>query len=198
MFELERSIRNPIHPHRSVEYALCGQPTGRSRAEDCLRADRAVNHRPGQRLREESIMGSTRTKLVLLAAVAVASSFILPQSANAAAGKTIKNAEGNCLAARSNGNEVFSLKCNGSKQQQWTISDSDKSIRNVGNKGCLATKSGGVYAYGCKDVDATRQWTISGKSIKNEGDGWCLTGEDASVGSFECDGSKEQQWTISD
>ncbi|MFC9434524.1 ricin-type beta-trefoil lectin domain protein [Nocardia sp. NPDC057030] len=143
-----------------------------------------------------------RAKFVLLAVVAVASSFVFPQSASAAAGKTIKNTSwGQCLEAGDlDDSRVNILDCKTNEPlQHWTVAG--KAIKNVAREECLAAVTAGedVVMSECRAGEPAQQWAVTGKSFKNVHVGQCLASNGPSryVRTEPCTDEVNQQWTIS-
>ncbi|WP_274622913.1 chitosanase [Paractinoplanes aksuensis] len=120
--------------------------------------------------------------------------------ASAATAGPIKGLGGKCIDAASassaNGTAIQLYDCNGTGAQQWTVGNTDNSIRALGK--CLdvtaaATTNGAkIQLYDCNNTNA-QKWTASGNTLVNTGSGKCLD----ATGSSSANGTRLQIWTCS-
>lgn len=117
------------------------------------------------------------------------------------AGKCLDNLGG----STANGNPIVLSTCNGSPEQQWSLSG-DGTIRNQGY--CLAVQHAGVasttpvWLYTC-DGGPAQLWTVRGDgTVVNPHSGLCLadshggTADGNPIWVYSCDGGPAQQWTV--
>ena len=154
-----------------------------------------------------------RARRVFYAALAVAVpaaalSFGLSPASAATVGP-IKGLGGKCVdvagASPANGAAVQLYDCNGTTAQQWTVGNSDNSIRALGK--CLdvtaasTTNGAKIQLYDCNGT-AAQKWTSSGSALVNTGSGKCLDVTDRSTANgtrlqiWTCAGSANQAWTL--
>ncbi len=120
--------------------------------------------------------------------------------ASAATAGPIKGLGGKCVDVASgssaNGTAVQLYDCNNSAAQQWTVGNTDGSIRALGK--CLdvtaaATANGAkIQLYDCNST-AAQKWSVSGSGLVNSGSGKCLDVTDKST----ANGARLQIWTCS-
>ncbi|GIE34008.1 hypothetical protein Ait01nite_070530 [Actinoplanes italicus] len=129
--------------------------------------------------------------------------------ASAATAGPIKGLGGRCIdvagAATANGTAVQLYDCNNSAAQQWTVGNTDSSIRAFGK--CLdvtaaSTANGAkIQLYDC-NATAAQKWTASGATLVNSGSGKCLdvTGNSSANGTrlqiWTCAATANQTWTL--
>ncbi|GAA0544750.1 hypothetical protein GCM10010172_27930 [Paractinoplanes ferrugineus] len=93
-----------------------------------------------------------------------------------------------------NGSAVQLYDCNGSAAQQWTVGNSDNTVRALGK--CLdvpsaSTANGAkIQIYDCNATGA-QKWTVSNGALVNTGSGKCLDVTDKST----ANGARLQIWT---
>ncbi|WUV81818.1 polysaccharide lyase family 7 protein [Streptomyces sp. NBC_01476] len=153
-----------------------------------------------------------RTKLLAVATaagVAGTLSVLGNSSASAATAGPIVGLGGKCVdvasASTANGTHVQTYDCNGSSAQNWTVGNSDNSIRALGK--CMdvtgaSTASGAkVQLYDCNGTGA-QQWTVSNGELVNTASGKCLDVTDKSTANgnqlqiWTCTGASNQLWTL--
>ncbi|GIE74720.1 hypothetical protein Aph02nite_06700 [Actinoplanes philippinensis] len=129
--------------------------------------------------------------------------------ASAATAGPIKGLGGKCIdvagAATANGTAVQLYDCNNSAAQQWTVGNSDQTLRALGK--CLdvtaaSTADGAkIQLYDCNATGA-QKWTASNGTLVNTGSGKCLdaTGNSSANGTrlqiWTCSTTANQQWTL--
>jgi chitosanase len=129
--------------------------------------------------------------------------------ASAATAGPIKGLGGKCIdvagAATANGTAIQLYDCNSSAAQQWTVGNTDNTIRALGK--CLdvtaaSTANGAkIQLYDCNATGA-QKWTVSNGALKNTGSGKCLdvTGNTSANGTrlqiWTCATTANQQWTL--
>ncbi|MEU8660437.1 chitosanase [Actinoplanes philippinensis] len=129
--------------------------------------------------------------------------------ASAATAGPIKGLGGKCIdvagAATANGTAVQLYDCNNSAAQQWTVGNSDQTLRALGK--CLdvtaaSTANGAkIQLYDCNATGA-QKWTASNGTLVNTGSGKCLdaTGNSSANGTrlqiWTCSTTANQQWTL--
>ena len=147
------------------------------------------------------------TTLALAVPVAALSYGLLP--ASAATVGPIKGLGGKCVdvagASSANGAAVQLYDCNSSAAQQWTVGNTDNTIRALGK--CLdvtaasTTNGAKIQLYDCNST-AAQKWTVSGSALVNTGSGKCLDVTDNSTANgarlqiWSCAGSTNQAWTL--
>ncbi|MFG1808643.1 polysaccharide lyase family 7 protein [Streptomyces sp. NPDC049040] len=130
-------------------------------------------------------------------------------SASAATAGPITGLGGKCVdvaaASSANGAHVQLYDCNGTAAQNWTVGNSDNTVRSLGK--CMdvtaaSTASGAkVQLYDCNGT-AAQQWTVSNGALVNTGSGKCLdaTGQSSANGNqlqiWTCTGAANQKWTL--
>ena len=120
--------------------------------------------------------------------------------ASAATAGPIKGLGGKCVdvaaASSANGTAVQLYDCNNSAAQQWTVGNTDNSIRALGK--CLdvtsaSTANGAkIQLYDC-NASGAQKWTVSNGALINTGSGKCLDVTDKST----ANGARLQIWTCS-
>ncbi|GAA2644438.1 chitosanase [Paractinoplanes durhamensis] len=120
--------------------------------------------------------------------------------ASAATAGPIKGLGNKCIdvagASSANGAAVQLYDCNGSAAQQWTVGNTDNTIRALGK--CLdvtaaSTANGAkIQLYDCNATGA-QKWTVSNGALVNSGSGKCLDVTDKST----ANGARLQIWTCS-
>jgi chitosanase len=129
--------------------------------------------------------------------------------ASAATAGPITGLGGKCIdvagASSANGTAVQLYDCNGSSAQQWSVGNTDGSIRALGK--CMDVANGSttngakIQLYDCNATGA-QKWTVSNGALVNTGSGKCLdvTGKSSANGTrlqiWDCAGSANQQWTL--
>jgi chitosanase len=129
--------------------------------------------------------------------------------ANAATAGPIKGLGGKCIdvagAASANGTAVQLYDCNSSAAQQWTVGNTDGTIRALGK--CLdvtaaSTADGAkIQLYDCNATGA-QKWTSTTGTLVNTGSGKCLdvTGNSSANGTrlqiWTCAATANQKWTL--
>ncbi|WP_436520972.1 chitosanase [Actinoplanes sp. HUAS TT8] len=129
--------------------------------------------------------------------------------ASAATAGPIKGLGGKCIdvagASSANGTAIQLYDCNGSAAQQWTVGNTDGTIRSLGK--CLdvtaaATTNGAkIQLYDC-NATAAQKWTVSNGTLVNSGSGKCLDVTDKSTANgarlqiWTCAGGTNQLWTL--
>ncbi|MFC4071407.1 chitosanase [Actinoplanes subglobosus] len=129
--------------------------------------------------------------------------------ASAATVGPIKGLGGKCIdvagAATANGTAIQLYDCNNSAAQQWTVGNSDGTIRALGK--CLdvtaaSTANGArIQLYDCNATGAQR-WTATNGTLVNTGSGKCLdvTGNTSTNGTrlqiWTCSATANQTWTL--
>ncbi|MEU4239142.1 chitosanase [Actinoplanes sp. NPDC026619] len=134
--------------------------------------------------------------LALVVPAAAIAYGLLP--ASAATAGPIKGLGSKCIdvagASSANGAAVQLYDCNGSAAQQWTVGNSDNTIRALGK--CLdvtaaSTANGAkIQLYDCNATGA-QKWTVSNGALVNTGSGKCLDVTDKST----ANGARLQIWT---
>ncbi|GIM93475.1 chitosanase [Paractinoplanes toevensis] len=120
--------------------------------------------------------------------------------ASAAVAGPIKGLGSKCIdvagGSSANGSAVQLYDCNGSAAQQWTVGNTDNTIRALGK--CLdvtsaSTANGAkIQLYDCNATGA-QKWTVSNGALVNSGSGKCLDVTDKST----ANGARLQIWTCS-
>lgn len=129
--------------------------------------------------------------------------------ASAATAGPIKGLGGKCIdvanASTANGTAIQLYDCNSSAAQQWTVGNTDGTIRSLGK--CLdvtaaATTNGAkIQLYDC-NATAAQKWTASNGTLINSGSGKCLDVTDKSTANgarlqiWTCAGGTNQTWTL--
>lgn len=129
--------------------------------------------------------------------------------ASAATAGPIKGLGGKCIdvasASTANGTAIQLYDCNGSAAQQWSVGNSDSTIRSLGK--CLdvtaaATTNGAkIQLYDC-NATAAQKWTFTNGTLVNTGSGKCLDVTDKSTANgarlqiWTCAGGTNQTWTL--
>ncbi|MDY7083909.1 MAG: chitosanase [Actinomycetota bacterium] len=129
--------------------------------------------------------------------------------AGAATAGPIKGLAGKCVdvaaAGSANGTAVQLYDCNGTAAQQWTVGNTDGSIRALGK--CLdvaaaSTADGAkIQLYDCNGTGA-QKWSVSGAGLVNTGSGKCLDvtgGSSANATRLQiwtCSNTANQAWTL--
>ncbi|MBU2663228.1 lectin [Actinoplanes bogorensis] len=129
--------------------------------------------------------------------------------ANAASAGPIKGLGGKCVdvaaSNSANGTAIQLYDCNGTGAQQWTVGNTDGSIRALGK--CLdvtaasTTDGAKIQLYDCNNTGA-QKWTASGGSLVNTGSGKCLDVTGGSTANatrlqiWTCSNSANQRWTL--
>jgi chitosanase len=154
-----------------------------------------------------------RARRVLYASVALvvpgAALLVGLLPASAATVGPIKGLAGKCVdvagASSANGTAVQLWDCNNSSAQQWTVGNTDTSLRALGK--CLdvtnasTTNGAKIQLYDCNG-SAAQKWTVSGSTLVNTGSGKCLDVTDKSTANgarlqiWTCAGSANQAWTL--
>jgi len=145
------------------------------------------------------------TALVVPAAAMVIG--LLP--ASAATAGPITGLGGRCVdvagAASANGTAIQLYDCNGSSAQQWTVGNTDGSIRALGK--CMdvtaasTTNGAKIQLYDCNATGA-QKWTVSNGALVNTGSGKCLdvTGKSSANGArlqiWTCTNAANQTWVM--
>jgi len=130
--------------------------------------------------------------------------------ASAATAGPIVGLGGKCIdvagASSANGTAVQLYDCNGSSAQQWSVGNTDGSIRALGK--CLDVADGSttngakIQLYDCNATGA-QKWTVSNGALVNSGSGKCLdvTGKSSANGTrlqiWTCTNSSNQTWSVS-
>jgi chitosanase len=128
--------------------------------------------------------------------------------ASAAAAGPIVGLAGKCVdvaaANSANGTAVQLYDCNGTNAQQWSVGNTDQSIRALGK--CLdvtaaSTANGAkIQLYDCNNTGA-QKWSVSGRTLVNTGSGKCLdvpagnTANGTRLQIWDCLNNANQQWT---
>ncbi|GAA2675207.1 chitosanase [Actinoplanes palleronii] len=120
--------------------------------------------------------------------------------ASAATAGPIKGLGGKCIdvagASSTNGAAIQLYDCNNSAAQQWSVGNTDQTIRSLGK--CLdvtaaATANGAkIQLYDCNATGA-QKWTFTNGTLVNAGSGKCLDVTDKST----ANGARLQIWTCS-
>ena len=148
------------------------------------------------------------TRLLAVAAAAVAVAAFGVPGAQAAATGAITGIGGKCLdvtgGTSANGTRVQLWSCNGGTAQQWTAAD-DGTVRALGKcldvSGGSTTNGAKVQVYDCNGSGA-QHWTATSGRLVNAGSGKCLdvTGASSADGSplqiWSCGTGANQQWTL--
>ncbi|MBM2617246.1 chitosanase [Actinoplanes sp. LDG1-06] len=131
--------------------------------------------------------------------------------ASAATAGPIKGLGGKCVdvaaAGTANGTAIQLYDCNGSAAQQWTVGNTDGSIRALGK--CLdvtaaSTANGAkIQLYDCNGTGA-QKWSASasGGTLVNSGSGKCLDVTGSSTANatrlqiWTCSTAANQKWTL--
>jgi chitosanase len=129
--------------------------------------------------------------------------------ASAATAGPIKGLGGKCIdvagASSANGAAVQLYDCNGSAAQQWTVGNTDGSLRALGK--CMdvvsasTTNGAKIQLYDCNATGA-QKWTVSNGALVNSGSGKCLDVTDKSTANgarlqiWTCANSTNQTWTM--
>jgi chitosanase len=129
--------------------------------------------------------------------------------ASAATAGPITGLGGKCVdvagGSSANGAAVQLYDCNGGSAQQWTVGNSDGSIRALGK--CLdvanasTTNGAKIQLYDCNATGA-QKWTVSNGALVNSGSGKCLdvTGKSSANGTrlqiWTCTNASNQTWTM--
>ena len=129
--------------------------------------------------------------------------------ASAATAGPIVGLGGKCIdvngASSANGTAVQLYDCNGSSAQQWSVGNTDGSIRALGK--CMDVASGSttngakIQLYDCNATGA-QKWTVSNGALVNTGSGKCLdvTGKSSANGTrlqiWTCTNTANQTWTV--
>ncbi|MFI5895387.1 chitosanase [Actinoplanes sp. NPDC051513] len=129
--------------------------------------------------------------------------------ASAATAGPIKGIGGKCIdvagAASANGTAIQLYDCNGSAAQQWTVGNTDGTIRALGK--CMdvtaasTTNGAKIQLYDCNATGA-QKWTVSNGALVNTGSGKCLdaTGQSSANGTrlqiWTCTNTANQTWTM--
>ncbi|WP_324291285.1 chitosanase [Paractinoplanes pyxinae] len=154
-----------------------------------------------------------RARRVLYASVALAVPGaaiiygLLP--ASAATAGPIKGLGGKCVdvaaASSANGTAIQLYDCNNTGAQQWTVGNTDGSLRALGK--CLdvtaasTTNGAKIQLYDCNGTNA-QKWSVAGSTLVNAGSGKCLdaTGNTSANGTrlqiWTCSGTANQNWTL--
>jgi len=130
--------------------------------------------------------------------------------ASAATAGPIVGLGGKCIdvngASSANGTAVQLYDCNGSSAQQWSVGNTDGSIRALGK--CMDVASGSttngakIQLYDCNATGA-QKWTVSNGALVNTGSGKCLdvTGKSSANGTrlqiWTCTNASNQTWSVS-
>ncbi|MBL7254515.1 chitosanase [Paractinoplanes lichenicola] len=145
---------------------------------------------------------------VALAVPAAALTYgLLP--ASAAAAGPIKGLGGKCIdvaaASSANGTAIQLYDCNSTAAQQWTVGNTDGSIRALGK--CLdvtaaSTADGAkIQLYDCNNTGA-QKWSAGNGTLVNTGSGKCLDVTGGSTANatrlqiWTCSTSANQKWTL--
>ncbi|BEL02632.1 hypothetical protein Q0Z83_008230 [Actinoplanes sichuanensis] len=129
--------------------------------------------------------------------------------ASAATAGPIKGLGGKCIdvagAATANGTAVQLYDCNNSAAQQWTVGNTDGTLRALGK--CLdvtaasTTDGAKIQLYDCNATGA-QKWTATNGTLVNTGSGKCLdaTGNSSANGTrlqiWTCAATANQKWTL--
>ncbi|GIE85437.1 chitosanase [Actinoplanes regularis] len=129
--------------------------------------------------------------------------------ASAATAGPIRGLGGKCIdvagSATANGTAVQLYDCNGTAAQQWTVGNTDATIRALGK--CMdvtaaSTANGAkIQLYDCNATGA-QKWTVSNGTLINTASGKCLdvTGKSTANGTrlqiWTCAGGTNQTWTM--
>ena len=129
--------------------------------------------------------------------------------ASAATAGPIKGLGGKCIdvasASSANGAKVQLYDCNGTGAQNWSVGNSDNSIKALGK--CMdvtaaSTASGAkIQLYDCNGT-AAQKWTVANGGLVNTGSGKCLDATDQSSANgnqlqiWTCTGAANQKWTL--
>ncbi|AGZ46499.1 chitosanase [Actinoplanes friuliensis] len=156
------------------------------------------------RLRKRTIAYALGGVLVPAAAVAYG---LMP--ASAATAGPIKGLGGKCVdiaaASSANGTAVQLYDCNSTGAQNWTVGNTDNSIKALGK--CLDVAAAGtangtkIQIYDCNGT-AAQKWTPSNGTLVNTGSGKCLdaTGNSSANGNqlqiWSCGTGANQKWTL--
>jgi len=130
--------------------------------------------------------------------------------ASAATAGSITGLGGKCIdvagASSANGTAVQLYDCNGSSAQQWSVGNTDGSIRALGK--CMDVADGSttngakIQLYDCNATGA-QKWTVSNGALVNSGSGKCLdvTGKSSANGTrlqiWTCTNASNQTWSVS-
>jgi Ricin-type beta-trefoil lectin domain len=147
--------------------------------------------------------------VVSTAAVGLALGAVGIATAQAATSGTITGFGGKCVdvagANTANGTRIQLYTCNGTGAQEWTVGNSDASIRALGK--CLDVTGAGtangtkIQLYDCNGTGAQR-WSATDGQLVNTGSGKCLdaTGVSSADGTplqiWDCTGGANQKWTL--
>jgi hypothetical protein len=130
-------------------------------------------------------------------------------NALAATAGPITGLGGKCVdvagANSANGTPVQLYDCNGTNAQNWTVGNSDNSIRALGK--CMDVTAAGtangtkIQLYDCNGTSA-QKWTASNGQLINTGSGKCLDATNWSSANgnqlqiWSCTAGANQQWTL--
>ncbi|SNY04560.1 chitosanase [Paractinoplanes atraurantiacus] len=127
--------------------------------------------------------------------------------ASAATAGPITGIGGKCVdvanASSANGAAVQLYDCNGTGAQNWTVGNSDGTVRALGK--CLdvtsasTTNGAKIQLWDC-NASGAQKWSVSGGALVNSGSGKCLdaTGQSSANGTrlqiWTCTGTANQTW----
>jgi Alginate lyase/Ricin-type beta-trefoil lectin domain len=108
-------------------------------------------------------------------------------------------------AGTANGTPVQLYDCNGTNAQNWTVGDSDHTVRALGK--CMDVASAGTTSGAKVQLDdcngtTSQQWTHGNGELINTGSGKCLDVTDKSTANgnqlqiWSCTGASNQIWTL--
>jgi chitosanase len=134
--------------------------------------------------------------LGLVIPVAAVAYGLLP--ASAATAGPITGIGGKCIdvagAATANGTPIQLYDCNGTAAQQWTVGNTDGSLRALGK--CMdvtsasTTNGAKIQLYDCNGTGA-QKWSVANGALVNTGSGKCLD----ATGQSSANGTRLQIWT---